>query len=76
MKNVWLRQTSRIFTMILKTGRRSIISIRYYHTVFDKERADLSALAIGILSPDSGHAQVSAIKNFFFKIRVHFNWQR
>ena len=58
-----------IFTNILKTGRRTVITIADYHFVLDDQRSHLPALTVGELTPFQCHSQVGHIIFLLFLTR-------
>ena len=62
MEDIGLGDAVLVFADVLEAGRRTIVSVRDNHPVFDDEGAYLAAFAVGILGPDSGHFQVSGIE--------------
>ena len=73
MEDVGLGQSVGVLADILKACRRPVVTVRDNHLVLDDERADLPPLAIGVLRPDSGHAEVAFV---YFVLLIHcFNGQ-
>ena len=63
MKNIRFGNIVLIFTHILKACRSAIVAVRNYHFVLYDESSDLSAFAIGILSPYLSHLKVSLVED-------------
>ena len=61
MENILLRLTALVFADVLKAHGGAVVAIGDDTLVLDDEGAYLTALAIGVLSPDARHTEVGAI---------------
>ena len=66
MEDVRLGRTGLVLTLVFKSGRSAIVAVGDDHPVLDEDGAYLSALAIGVASPDFSHLQVSLVEFFHY----------
>ena len=62
MKHIGLGDVVLILSHILKPAGRSVITVTDDHLVLDHQRTDLTAHAVGVLSPDARHPQIAHIQ--------------
>jgi hypothetical protein len=52
--------------IVLEACGRAVIAVADDHLFLDNETTYLTALAIGVFGPDSGHTQIAVIEKFLF----------
>ena len=73
MKHVGLGHVAVVLADIFKTGRGAIVAIGDDGFVLDDKCSHLSAFTVGVLSPNSCHAYITAIEAILFQfLFCHF----
>lgn len=73
MKYIWQRFPLNILTYIIESYWGTVISIRYNHPVLNQKSTNLTAYAVGIICPYSGHFKVTPVElKLFFGTHSYF----
>ena len=70
MQDIGFGLTRFVLADILEAGRRAVVAVRDDHLVFDDQRPDLAAHAVGVFRPDACHAQVAHVELVLFLFLV------
>ena len=63
MKHIGVGDVVVVLAHVGETAWRTVVAVGYYHLVLHYECAHLPALAVTVLTPDGGHAQIAAVKD-------------
>ena len=64
VKDIRLCDVVLVFTHVLKAARRAVLAIADNHLVLDHQCAHLTAFAVAVLCPYTGHTQVALVEEF------------
>ena len=66
MEDVGLGAIVFSLAIVLETCGRAVIAVTDDHLFLYDETTNLTALAVGVFGPDSGHAEITVIEKFLF----------
>jgi hypothetical protein len=76
MKDVGLGAIVFGLAIVLKAGGGSVIAVADDHLVLDEQATYLTALAVGVLRPNGGHAEIAVIEEFLFGGHGWIFWEQ